>query len=221
MDIKGEYVIPAPQREVWDALNEAAVLRTCIPGCERLEMVSATEYAARLVLKIGAVKAGFKADVTLSEVDAPNSYTISGQGQGGVAGFFKGSADVVLSGAANGGTTLRYQARTEVGGKLAAVGSRVIEGIARKMADDFFGAFAAHLQAGAAPAATAATATGAPAAAQVIGAATSEPAAGPLPGSRVVSPRAPRRELPGTVRDLIWFAVGSGVGTLIGWALAH
>jgi carbon monoxide dehydrogenase subunit G len=142
MDISGEYRIPAPRQKVWEALNDPAVLRASIPGCEELEAVSPTEYAAKVKAKVGAVSARFGGKVTLSDIVAPESYTISGQGQGGVAGFAKGSARVTLTedGAE---TILRYDAKADVGGKIAAVGSRLIQGVATKTADDFFTAFAA------------------------------------------------------------------------------
>ena len=145
MDLTGEYIIPSPRQEVWDALNNPEVLKLCVPGCDEMEKVSETEFSAKITAKIGAVRAKLKGKVELSDIDAPNSYTISGSGQGGVAGFAKGGAKVMLSDAPQGGTTLKYEAKAELGGKLAAVGSRVIQGVAKKMADDFFGAFARHL----------------------------------------------------------------------------
>lgn len=145
MDLTGEYTIPATRQEVWDALNDTEVLKLCVPGCDEMEKVSDTEFVAKITAKIGAVRAKLKGKVVLSEIDAPNGYTMTGSGQGGVAGFAKGGAKVMLSDAPGGGTLLKYEARAELGGKLAAVGSRVIQGVAKKMADDFFGAFARHL----------------------------------------------------------------------------
>lgn len=142
MDIVGEYTIPASKQAVWDALNDPEVLKVCVPGCEEMEKVSDTEFTARITAKIGAVRAKLKGEVTLSDIDAPNSYTISGSGKGGVAGFAKGGAKVSLEDAPDGGTTLSYVAEADLGGKLAAVGSRVIQGVVKKMADDFFGKFA-------------------------------------------------------------------------------
>lgn len=143
MDITGEYRILAPRQTVWEALNNPDVLRASIPGCEELQAVSPTEYAAKVKAKVGAVQAKFGGKVTLSDIVPPESYTISGQGQGGVAGFAKGSARVTLTEDGGGATILRYDAKADVGGKIAAVGSRLIQGVAAKTADDFFTAFAA------------------------------------------------------------------------------
>jgi hypothetical protein len=145
MDLTGEYIIAASRQDVWDALNDPEVLKLCIPGCEEMEKLSDTQFTAKVTMKVGAVKARLKGNVELSDIDAPNSYAISGQGQGGVAGFAKGGARVSLSDGEPGTTILRYQANAELGGKLAAVGSRLIQSISKKMADDFFGKFSRHL----------------------------------------------------------------------------
>jgi len=142
MDIVGEYTIPAPRQVVWDALNDPEILKVCVPGCEEMEKVSDTQFTAKITAKIGAVRAKLKGEVTLSDIDAPNSYIISGSGKGGMAGFAKGGAKVTLTDAPGGGTVLSYVAEADLGGKLAAVGSRVIQGVVKKMADDFFGKFA-------------------------------------------------------------------------------
>jgi carbon monoxide dehydrogenase subunit G len=153
MDLTGEYRIPAPREAVWRALNDPDVLRQCIPGCESIEKLSDTEMQARVTARVGPVKATFNGKVTLSDLDPPNGYRISGEGQGGVAGFAKGGADVRLkpddSGAA---TLLTYAATASVGGKLAQIGSRLIEGTSKQMADQFFGKFAEVVGAAAAPA---------------------------------------------------------------------
>lgn len=140
MDMTGECRIAAPRAAVWTALNDAEILKLCIPGCEELEKTSETEFTARVVAKVGPVKAKFAGAVALSNIDAPNGYTISGQGQGGAAGFAKGSADVALveDGAE---TVLTYTVKATVGGKLAQIGSRLIDGTARKMANQFFTRF--------------------------------------------------------------------------------
>ena len=153
MDLTGEYRIPAPRETVWAALNNPDVLKACIPGCEELNKTSDTEFVARVVAKIGPVKAGFGGKVTLSDIDPPNGYTITGEGQGGAAGFAKGGAKVRLE-AVDGGaaTVLHYTADAQIGGKLAQIGSRLVEGSAKKLADEFFAAFAAQAAA-AAPAA--------------------------------------------------------------------
>tara|TARA_B110000211_G_C13906548_1_gene476409 strand:+ start:349 stop:807 length:459 start_codon:yes stop_codon:yes gene_type:complete len=142
MDINGEYIIQASKLDVWNALNDPKVLKECVPGCEELEKVSETKFAAKVIAKIGMVKAKMKGEVTLSDINAPNSYTISGSGKGGVAGFANGQAKVFLSDTESGGTLLSYSVRADLGGKLAAVGSRVIQGVVKKMSDDFFGKFA-------------------------------------------------------------------------------
>lgn len=140
MDMNGSYRIPASRETVWAALNDPEVLKECIPGCEKLEMTSPTEMTATVTSKIGPVKAKFNGAVTLENINPPESYTIAGEGKGGVAGFAKGSADVSL--AEDGAeTVLTYTARAQVGGKLAQLGSRLIDSTARKMADDFFGKF--------------------------------------------------------------------------------
>jgi len=140
MDMSGEYRIAAPREAVWKALNDPAVLKECIPGCDELDMISDTEMTAAVTSKIGPVKAKFKGSVKFENVNAPESYTIVGEGKGGVAGFAKGGADVHLA-EDSGDTVLTYTAKAQVGGKLAQLGSRLIDSTARKMADDFFGKF--------------------------------------------------------------------------------
>jgi carbon monoxide dehydrogenase subunit G len=141
MEIKGEYKIAAPREKVFAALNDPDVLKACIPGCESLEKVSDTEMTAKVRLRIGPVSANFTGKVTLSDIDPPNGYKISGEGQGGVAGFAKGGAVVTLR-EDGGETVLDYNADAQVGGKIAQVGARLITGTARKLADEFFGKFA-------------------------------------------------------------------------------
>lgn len=183
MDLTGDYRIPAPRETVWAALNDPEVLKACIPGCEELNKNSDTEFVAKVVAKIGPVKASFGGKVTLSDIDAPNGYTITGEGQGGAAGFAKGGAKVRLESVDNGGATiLHYAADAQIGGKLAQIGSRLVEGSAKKLADEFFAAFAAQAtaKAGTPPpvetAATVASPTTAPAvmAPESISAASSE-----------------------------------------------
>ena len=142
MEIKGEYRIAAPRDKVFAALNDPAVLQACIPGCESLEKTSDTEMKAKVRLRIGPVSASFTGKVTLSDIDPPNGYKITGEGQGGAAGFAKGGADVKLADDA-GSTVLTYNVDAQVGGKIAQVGARLIDGTARKLADEFFGKFAA------------------------------------------------------------------------------
>jgi uncharacterized protein len=144
MEMSGEHQIAAPRQKVWDALNDPDILKACITGCESVEKQSDTEMTAVVIAKVGPVKAKFKGKVTLSDIDAPNGYTISGEGQGGVAGFGKGSAEVSLT-EDGAGTVLKYTAKASVGGKLAQLGSRLVDATAAKMADEFFSAFADHL----------------------------------------------------------------------------
>jgi carbon monoxide dehydrogenase subunit G len=141
MEIKGEYKIAAPRDKVFAALNDPAVLQACIPGCESLEKTSDTEMKAKVRMRIGPVSASFSGKVTLSDIDPPNGYRISGEGQGGAAGFAKGGAVVALREDA-GETVLTYNVDAQVGGKIAQVGARLIDGTAKKLADEFFGKFA-------------------------------------------------------------------------------
>src|SRR5437868_5023643 len=172
MEIKGEYKIAAPREKVFAALNDPTVLQACIPGCESLEKVSDTEMKAKVRLRIGPVSASFTGKVTLSDIDPPNGYKISGEGQGGAAGFAKGSAVVTLreDGAE---TVLNYNVDAQVGGKIAQVGARLIDGTAKKLADEFFGKFAAMVG-GPPPAAAVA---GVPSAGEVVSPPSPPPAA--------------------------------------------
>lgn len=140
MDIKGEQFIPMPRQQVWAALNDVDVLKQAIPGCDSMTRLSDTEIEATVTTKVGPVKATFKGQVTLADLDPPNGYSIRGEGKGGVAGFAKGGARVRLADVP-GGTTLHYDVDAAVGGKLAQIGARLIEGTARKLADEFFAAF--------------------------------------------------------------------------------
>jgi len=142
MEMNGEYMIAAPRGRVWAALNDAEVLRRSIDGCESLEKTSDTSFAAKVVARIGPVKAAFGGKVTLSDIDPPNGYTISGEGSGGGVGMARGGAKVTLIDE-GGATRLCYAVNAEVSGKLAQIGSRLIDGAARKLADDFFSRFAA------------------------------------------------------------------------------
>jgi uncharacterized protein len=141
MEIKGEYKIAAPRDKVFAALNDQAILQACIPGCETLDKLSDTEMTAKVRLRIGPVSAAFSGKVTLSDIDPPNGYRISGEGQGGVAGFAKGGAVVKLT-EDGADTVLAYEVDAQVGGKIAQVGARLIQGTAKKLADQFFSKFA-------------------------------------------------------------------------------
>jgi carbon monoxide dehydrogenase subunit G len=162
MEIKGEYRIAASREKVFAALNDVAILQACIPGCESLEKSSDTEMKAKVRMRIGPVSASFTGKVTLSDLDPPNGYKISGEGQGGAAGFAKGGAVVTLREDGS-DTVLNYNVDAQVGGKIAQVGARLIDGTARKLADEFFSKFAAMV--GAPPPGEAAAAVAAPAAA--------------------------------------------------------
>jgi carbon monoxide dehydrogenase subunit G len=196
MDMNGEYRIEAPRDRVWQALNDPEILKQCIPGCQELEKKSDTEFSAKVTSKVGPVKATFNGSVNLTNVDPPNGYTISGEGQGGVAGFAKGGADVSLA-EDNGATVLTYAAKAEVGGKLASVGSRLVLGVAKKTADEFFSKFSEIV--GGAPAA-------APAAAPAVAETAPETAAEPAPAPAMTS---------------VWTRVGWAVGIIVALALLY
>ncbi|MCA1953027.1 MAG: carbon monoxide dehydrogenase subunit G [Hyphomicrobiales bacterium] len=140
MDMSDSRRIEAPREVVWAALNDPDVLKQAIPGCDEIERLSENELQAKVTLKIGPVKAAFTGRVTLSNIDPPNGYTITGEGQGGVAGHARGGADVRLEPDGE-ATILHYTARAEVGGKIAQLGARLIDSTARKLAGDFFQAF--------------------------------------------------------------------------------
>jgi uncharacterized protein len=140
MEMHGELRIPAPRAAVWEKLNDPETLKACIPGCETVDKVSDTEFTAKVVARVGPVRASFSGKVTLTDLDPPAGYTITGEGTGGVAGFAKGSAKVALDDA-GAETVLRYGVQAQVGGKLAQIGSRLIDATSRKMADDFFSRF--------------------------------------------------------------------------------
>lgn len=141
MLLEGEERIEAPVQKVWAALNDPEVLKTCIPGCESLEKNSDTAMAAIVLLKMGPIKARFAGEVELTNLKPPHSYTISGEGKGGVAGFAKGGADVVLREESPQVTILSYAAKADVGGKIAQLGSRLIESTSKKLAGQFFSDF--------------------------------------------------------------------------------
>jgi len=149
MDFSGSYAIPAKREVVWRALNDPDVLKACIPGCESLTKTDASHFNATAILKIGPVKATFKALVEQAELDPPRRCILRGEGQGGVAGFARGEAEVLLSEDGD-GTTLSYIAKATIGGKLAQIGQRLIDGAARQIADDFFARFASVVSASAA-----------------------------------------------------------------------
>ena len=141
MQMSDSQRIPASKEKVWAALNDPAILKQCIPGCEALEMSSPTEMTATVVFRVGPVKATFGGKVTLSDLDPPNSYRISGEGSGGVAGFAKGGATVKLSSDGPDATLLFFDVDAQIGGKLAQLGSRLIDSTAKKLAGQFFASF--------------------------------------------------------------------------------
>jgi carbon monoxide dehydrogenase subunit G len=144
MEMSGEERIPATQGETWAALNDPGILRACVPGCESIERVADNEYQVLMVARIGPVSAKFKGKLALSELNPPHSYAIAFEGQGGAAGFGKGSAQVQLAPEGE-GTLLTYQAKANVGGKLAQIGSRLVDAAAKKISQDFFAAFNAKV----------------------------------------------------------------------------
>src|SRR6185369_13644755 len=189
MDMTGEFHIPAPRDTVWKALNDPEILKRSIAGCEELEKTSDTEFTAKVTAKVGPVKARFTGKVTLSDLDPPNGYKITGEGQGGAAGFAKGSAEVHLEPEGD-GTLLKYVVHAAIGGKLAQIGARLIDGAANKMAGEFFSSFAGNVV-GSPPAAPVSGEAGAAAPADAT------PAAGPAVSRPVTAgATAPSRGLP-------------------------
>ncbi len=202
MDMTGEVRLPAPRETVWQALNDPEVLKQSIPGCEEIQKLSDTEMTARVSAKVGPVSAKFSGKVTLSDLDPPNGYTISGEGQGGVAGFAKGGAQVSLKDDA-GGTMLSYKVHAQVGGKLAQIGSRLIDATARKMADEFFTRFATAVSSAVAVPAAAPAGVSAPQArAPMVAPPSDRPA---QPESRRVPPFVWAAILTGLVAVLLYF----------------
>ena len=141
MEMTGEQRVPASQAETWKALNDPDVLKACVPGCESIDRVSDSEFAVQMTARVGPVSAKFKGKLTLSNVKPPQSYSIAFEGQGGVAGFAKGGADVALTADGADATRLAYRVKANVGGKLAQIGSRLVDAAAQKVANDFFTAF--------------------------------------------------------------------------------
>ena len=142
MEMQASRPLAVGQQQAWDALNDPEVLKACIPGCEQLTKDDDTHLSTVVKVKLGPVKATFKGKVELSELDPPNGYRIAGEGEGGIAGFAKGGARVHLSDAEGGQTLLRYEVEAQVGGKLMQLGSRLIDSVSKKLADEFFANFA-------------------------------------------------------------------------------
>ncbi len=194
MEMSGEYKINAPREKVWAGLNDPEILKQSIPGCEEIDQTSDTSFTAQVTAKVGPVKAKFSGAVQLTDIDAPNGYRISGEGKGGAAGFAKGGANVQLEEDGD-GTLLKYEVDAQVGGKLAQLGARLIDGTAKKMASQFFENFAEAVSNGDASAADA------PAEAAPAPAAEAPPAA---PASSV-----------GQVTAMSQVGVGTWVGVLV------
>ncbi len=147
MDIEGSRALAVTQQQAWDALNDPQVLKVCIPGCDKVEPTGDNQYAVGVAVKIGPVQAKFNGKITLSDVKPPDSYTITFDGQGGAAGFGKGVSHVMLAPQADGpGCVLDYKVQAQVGGKIAQLGQRLIDGVAKGMAEDFFKRFDAEMQ---------------------------------------------------------------------------
>jgi carbon monoxide dehydrogenase subunit G len=210
MDMTGEYRIPAPRQKVWDALNDPEILKQAIPGCETITKHSDTEMSATVRAKVGPVSARFGGKVTISDRDPPNSYKIMGEGTGGPAGFAKGGATVKLTDDGD-STKLAYTVEANVGGKLAQIGSRLIDATARQMADNFFSKFATIVasSAAAAPAAAPAATPAADANAAAEAPPVTVAANPPPPGSSVEMPPAshtPPASAPsgGRLSPIVW-----------------
>jgi len=144
MELSNTRIVPAPPATVWEALNDPAVLKACLPGCESFEREGDNAYAIVMSARVGPVSARFNGKMSMSDVAAPNSYTLRFDGQGGAAGFARGEANVTLAPEGEQHTSLTYRAKAQVGGKLAQIGSRLVDGAAAKLADDFFARFVAR-----------------------------------------------------------------------------
>lgn len=147
MQMNDSQSVPASRDKVWAALNDPEILKQCIPGCQSLEMTSPTDMTATVVIKVGPVKATFGGKVTLSDLDPPNGYRITGEGWGGIAGFAKGGAAIRLEAAGDNETILHYEVNSQIGGKLAQLGGRLIDSTAKKLAGEFFAKFGAVVSA--------------------------------------------------------------------------
>jgi carbon monoxide dehydrogenase subunit G len=214
MEMTGEFRIPAPRQRVWEGLNDPEILKSAIPGCQTIEKLSDTEFAAKVVAQVGPVKANFTGKVKLSDLDPPQSYTIAGEGTGGVAGFAKGSAKVNLAEDGD-ATVLSYAVQAHVGGKLAQIGSRLIDSVARKMAENFFARFMAAVV----PETAAAAAAPAPA---VDGSgeppAAARAAAEPEPAAQQPAPAVSSEKADFRLPPVVWV---SGLAAIVGAMLYY
>lgn len=208
MDLKGEYRINASRESVWEMINDPEVLKACIPGCESLQGSPEDGFSARVTTKIGPIKATFEGAVKLSNIQAPSSYTISGEGKGGVAGFAKGGADVNLAEDGH-ETILTYAANAQVGGKLAQLGARLIDSTAKKLADEFFKSLAVRVSEPAAAASVAPAPASGPVLVSPVSAPVAPAATGPSPSrtSTVAAPSANSAKL--------WIIVAAAVVVVV------
>lgn len=209
MDLTGEYRIPAPRDDVWRGLNDPNILQPCIPGCESVEKLSDTQFTAKVVLKIGPMTAKFSGKGTLSDLDPPKGYTITGEGQGGVAGFGKGTAKVTLDVDGN-MTVMRYTAQAQVGGKMAQLGARLIDSTAKKLAEEFFGRFAAAMT----------KPSAAPAAGQAAASSDLPPSPEEVPEAAAAAPLTPTTrsaESGSRLKPTVWIPVLIAVVAVILW----
>ncbi len=238
MNLQGERLIPASVERTWTALNDPDTLKACIAGCQSIERTDENQYLCTMAVRIGPVNARFKGKLQLTDIVAMESYRINFDGQGGVAGFGKGHADVRLAGEGDDGTRLAYTADAQVGGKIAQIGSRLVESAAAKIADDFFKAFEARMRSGTgeAPAAAAETApsvgaatfgaaaagnAAAGAAVAGAGAANAQEAAAAragLPGSERAMGASMPSPTQGGSRGMLWWIIGIIALVLIAWA---
>lgn len=203
MDMEGNRALAVTQQQAWDALNDPEVLKTCIPGCDKVQPTGDNQYAVGVAVKIGPVSAKFNGKITLSEVVPPESYTITFDGSGGAAGFGKGVSQVRLTPQANGpGCLLEYKVQAQVGGKIAQLGQRLIDGVAKSMAEDFFKRFDAEMQR-VHPEAYAARDAAAEAIAEAAG------GIGAVPAAAVSNPQGV------TVPSWVWIAVAVAIAAIV------
>jgi carbon monoxide dehydrogenase subunit G len=232
MEMQGQRRLPVEQALVWSALNDPEVLKACVPGCERFEVEAENAYTVVTALKIGPVSARFTGKVRLSDVTPPQSYTLGFEGQGGVAGFGKGTSAVRLE-PADGGCELHYTVSATVGGKIAQLGQRLIDGVARSLADDFFKRFEAELLRRHPAAPNAEPAAAEPAAVEPGSASPAPTAADPAPAAASVAPepepapavpsqsdrpdRQASRESPGGSSRMLWVAAAIVAALVVAW----
>lgn len=225
MELQGSVTMTATPEQVWHALNDPEVLRQCIPGCEEVQQISPEEMHARVLLRMGPVRARFAGKVKMTDVRPLQGYTLNFEGSGGSAGFARGSSVITLT-AVGGGTQLAYTAQASVAGKLGQIGGRLMDASAGQLADKFFNSFKAHLNDGGAPAAVLTTAgSGTAASAPAAPALSAAARAGQMLGASLSS-SAPSQAQPGHWTDrelprLLWFVAGVAATSLGVWMGAH